>query len=288
MGRTARSFKLSVVAAATVLAAACSSSGTVGAGGGKINLDTVTAADAVKKASATQITKHTVRVHNDFANKKITQAIDGVQSTERMALASTVVSQLTNPGASPLHGEIRLDAPIVYLDSPGLPDEYRQGKQWIKLDLDHLPPKSSSDRALAFFAALGATYQSIDPKQGSLLPLAMPDLHRVGVETRQGRRVLHIQGSLTPQTVPAAPPPGSGLTQAYLDAQRTQMTQQALTKTTIDLWIGEDGLPVEVKQTQEGDPADGPTTSDITQSDWGTPLVVTPPPADQTYIVPAQ
>lgn len=276
-----------ITAAATVLvAAACSSSGTVGAGGaGKLDLDTVSAADAIRAASAAQAAKHSVHVHSTYTSKKITEDIDGVQSTERAAADSLGRTRVAG-SSSEVHGEIRLDAPIVYLDNPGLPDEYRHGKRWVKLDLDHLPPANSPDRALALYANLGSVYRGMDPKQGSLFPLLMPDLHRVGVETRDGRRTLHLQGSYTGQTLPAAPPPGSGVTQAYLDDRRAQMSQTGVTKTTFDVWVGDDALVVASRQTD--DLAAGPATSDLTMSDWGAPLTITAPPADQTYTVPAQ
>ncbi|WP_344656342.1 hypothetical protein [Catenulispora subtropica] len=278
--------KLFTAAATVLVAAACSSSGTVGVGGGgKINLDRVSAADAIKDASAAQIAKHSVKEHLTYTSQRLTQSVDSLQRTDRATLESTVVDQVTGATQS-THGEVRLDGSVAYVDNPEIPAAMRQNKQWIKLDLDHLPPRDSSDKNLALFAALGASYRGADPVQGSLFALAYPDLHRVGVETRDGRRLLHLAASVTPDTLPATPPPGSGITQAYLDLRRTQWKDQGLTKMSVDFWMGEDGLAVEVKQAESG--TSGDSTGDMTQSDWGVPVTIVAPPADQTYTVPAQ
>ncbi|MFD0631407.1 hypothetical protein ACFQ9X_06965 [Catenulispora yoronensis] len=273
-----------------LVTAACSSSGTVGesGSGAELDLGTVSAADAVRAASAAQIAKHTVRVRSFYSNKLVDQTVDAVESTERAAVVSTNTAQQKGGSSpSPQHGELRLDYPVLYIDDPGLPARFLHGKQWAKLDLDHLPPGDSSDDGLAFYARLGASFRNDDPKQNLLFPLLYPDLRRVGVESRNGQQVLHIEGSVTPQTLPATPPPGSGMTQAYLDGRRKAMTDTQVTKDTFDLWIGRNGLVTEVKETHASSGPTGDVTNDVLQSDWGTPLVVTAPPADQTYVVPA-
>ena len=171
------------------------------------------------------------------------------------------------------------------MNDPGLPASFRHGKTWVAIDLAHPQSANSTDPAATLFATLGDGYRHLDPRQASAFTLAFSDLHRVGVETKDGRQALHIAGTLTVATLPATPPAGSGLTQDYLDYRRGQMQTQKISKISIDSWYGADGLLIH--RTETDSTANGDTVIDLTPVKWGVPLTVSVPPAADTYAVPA-
>jgi hypothetical protein len=269
----------------TVMAAAvgCSSSGAVGAGG-QLDLKTVTAAQAVKAREQAAAAKQTVHIHSTATAKRFSQTIDGVQRTDRYEQDVTVETRVTGAQES-VHGEIRGVGGAAYLDDSGFPAEYRQDKKWIKFDLSHPPSADTGSPGAALLANLGDLYAHEDPRQKALFPLAFPDLRRVGVETRDGRQVLHLAGSAAPGALAATPPDGSGLTQDYLDFRRRQAKTDSLTKIGVDVWIGADGLPVAFTETDTG--PDGDMVVAETMSQWGASLSVTVPPSADTYSPPS-
>jgi hypothetical protein len=56
--------------------------------------------------------------------------------------------------------------------------------------------------------------------------------------------------------------------------------QQGVTNTSYDVWVDADGLPVEVKFSEAT--SAGTVQGDVVYSDWGTPVSITAPPANQT------
>jgi hypothetical protein len=52
-----------------------------------------------------------------------------------------------------------------------------------------------------------------------------------------------------------------------------------VTTETIDLWVASDGLPVRVSVSSNS--ANGAVKADMHLSDWGKPVTITAPPANQ-------
>jgi len=286
MGRSVWVVQLAVTAAATVLAAAaCSSSGTAGLTT-KLDFTVESAAQLVKDSAAAQIARHGVRIHATSSSKSYHHTMDSVLRTDRAEGDITDIMQPVGSSTS-TRTETLLEAPHLYMDYAELSQALGLGKKWIELDLDHLPPENSPDRTLANFSQLGHSFEGTDPTQGVLFALTCPDLHKVGVETRNGKRVVHIAYSVVQQTLPASPPPGSGITQAYLDQRLYRMQISGISKSSADVWIGEDGLPVESKVIDSFAGDKGDSVVDSVYSDWGVSVTVTLPPADQVYVVPA-
>lgn len=113
----------------TVMAAAvvCSSSGEVGAGG-KVDLKTVSAAQAIKDTEQAGAAKHSVHTHTTTV-KSFTQTIDGAQRTDQFQTDLTVESRVA--GAQDAErGELRAVGEAGYLEDPGIPSDYRLGNRW--------------------------------------------------------------------------------------------------------------------------------------------------------------
>ena len=269
-------------AVTTVMAAAaCASKG--GAAGTNGDLNSESAAQAVLEGQSAGGAQHTVHNHATITEKAFTITMDGVQRTD--ALEEDQTSATTTAATNTtVHGEIRVEGNAVYLNDPGLPATYRQGKTWVKIDLTHPLSAAPGAPASALYATLSSTYRHWDPRQASAFTLAFSDLHRVGVETRDGERALHIAGTLTLATLPATPPAGSGLTQDYLDYRRQQLQAVKATKVGIDCWYGADGRLIESIEVDST--ADGDTVIDLTAVKWGVPLTVSVPPAADSYVVP--
>lgn len=200
------------VVTTVMAAAACTSSGEIGVGANadqnvdrNVDLNTVTAAQAVKDAGQAAAAQHTVRIHTVTTAKDYVTTVDGLQRTDRFAEDLTAVSKHQGVQAA-AQAETRGDGSTLYVDEPGLPAAERGGRTWVKLDLDHLPPPTSTTPGASMFADLGAAYQHDDPGQSALFPLACPDLHKVGVETKDGRPAVHVAGTATPAAL-AVPAP---------------------------------------------------------------------------------
>ena len=263
-------------------AAACSSSGVIGVTTSlNLDLNTVSATQALKDAIQGGIARQSVRIHSVVTQPNGLFTQDGPQRTDRFQQDLTTA---TTDAGKHIQSETRGDGNSVYMDDPTIPAADRHGKTWVKLDLGHPPSASSTDPTLAALGQLATLYQHADPQQGALVNLAIPDLHRVGVETKDGRQALHIAGTVTADTLPKVPPAGSGLTQDYLDYYRQRMQTLDITKSSIDIWIGADGLEIEYIGTQSA--SGGDTVSDSTLSQWGVPVSVVAPPAEDTYVVP--
>lgn len=274
------------VVTSVMAAAACASSGRTGAASGtSLDLDTVTAAQAVKTSAQAAAAAHTVHVHATTSGQNFTQTLDGAKRTDRFQ-QDVLVDSLVTGSPDHVHGEIRGDGKTVYLDDPGLPSGDRLGKTWVEFDLAHPPSAATGSPGAELFAKLAVIYAHDDPGQGALYLLAFPDLHRVGVETKDGRRALHVAGTATPDTLSAAPPDGSGLTQDYLDFRRGQAKDASTTKISFDLWIGADGLPIASGETDSA--GDVNTVADLTMSQWGVVFPVPVPPAADVYVPPSR
>ena len=134
-------------------------------------------------------------------------------------------------------------------------------KPWLKMSLG-----DTGAEALAQAKQYG-------PAQMAQMLTASPDVHKVGEEVVEGVRTTHYAGTVDSNA-------GLG---ALSDKDRQELEKGleklGAGKMTIDIWVDEQGLPR--KQIVKADMSLG--TVDVTShfSDYGRPVQVSAPPADQ-------
>jgi hypothetical protein len=162
----------------------------------------------------------------------------------------------------------------IYLQYPGL-STMTQGKPWAKIDL------TKAGGAVGSLSTILNQAKNYDPTTQLSALLASGDVSEVGRQTVDGQQTTHYSGTLTSAQVLAL-----GTSQAHLTADQvaqlqTEFKTAGIKSETIDLWIGADKLPVEIKILQQAS-----TTSvkmDMHLSDWGAKVNIGAPPADQVF-----
>ena len=162
----------------------------------------------------------------------------------------------------------------IYLQYPGL-STMTQGKPWAKIDL------TKAGGAVGSLSTIPNQAKNYDPTTQLSALLASGDVSKVGQETVDGQQTTHYSGTLTSAQVLAL-----GTSQAHLTADQvaqlqTEFKTAGIKSEAIDLWIGADKLPVEIKILQQAS-----TTSvkmDMHLSDWGAKVNIGAPPADQVF-----
>ena len=160
----------------------------------------------------------------------------------------------------------------IYMKIPQL-SSMLGGKTWAKMDLSAL-------------GSLGSTFQSMldsakntDPTQQLQPLLASGDLHKVGTETVNGVQADHYAGTVDVATAFDGSAAAKNLTADQIAQIKSLLKSAGVTTETIDVWITSDGLPV--RETVSSNTSAGATKVDLNMSDWGKPVSVTAPPADQ-------
>ena len=172
--------------------------------------------------------------------------------------------------------EVILKDNIAYLNLGTLGTQLTNGKPWLKLDLSSLANLPGSAGSLS---SLTKVNQNTDPAEQMRLLLASGHLTRVGTETVDGVRSTHYAGTVDPakelqQQV------GSNLTPEDVSRLKNGLQEAGITSEHIDLWLSQASLPVEIKVSAKSTAA-GQIATDVHFSDWGRPVTITAPPADQ-------
>ena len=283
-----------VIALASAVAAAgtaCSSSGTVGSAQAGAGGDSAQAMTLLAKMTPPQVvaastkavaSKQSAKIHMTSASPLMNETANGVASfgsSLAMDVKVTISSGNSQAGLSQTgQTEMRMTSAVAYLDISG--NQHRaaalQGKRWMKIDFGNL----GGTPALADFSFMKDMAKNNDPSTQLKSLLASPDLKKVGQEEHNGLQTLHFAGGVTPKDMLKATAAGTGLTQKDVDDLDSLMTEAGVTSCHYDVWVDGQGLPVELKFSE--DTKMGKVFGDLTYSDWGTPVTVTAPPADQT------
>jgi hypothetical protein len=160
----------------------------------------------------------------------------------------------------------------LYMKIPQLSAELG-GKTWAELDLSSL-------------GSLGSTFQSLidstknsDPTQQLQPLLASGNVHKVGTETVDGVQAVHYAGTIDPSTAFDSAPAAKNLTPDQIAQLKSVMKTAGVTSEAVDAWVASDGLPVRV--TVSSSTSQGAVKVDMHMSNWGKPVSIAAPPADQ-------
>jgi hypothetical protein len=156
---------------------------------------------------------------------------------------------------------------VIYMKSPQL-SQATGGKPWLKLDVG----KAAQQSGVNLDALMNQT-QRVNPAEQTKMLTASKDVKQVGTETINGIKTTHYTGSITVAEALAK-------LDAKTRAQVKTLYQQAgATRINFDLWA--DGQQLPRKLTTKVNIPQGSTTDTIVYEDYGTPVTVSAPPADQ-------
>ena len=186
------------------------------------------------------------------------------------SLAFTMnVDKMSMGGSSMPIGAIKvvyLDK-VIYMKSPQL-SQATGGKPWLKMDLGKQAQQSGFN-----LDALMNQSQQVNPAEQTKMLTASKDVREVGSETINGVKTTHFTGSITVAEA-----------MGKLDAKTRQQLQKVYQqvgakKIFFDLWA--DGQQLPRKLTTKIDIPQGNTSNTIIYEDYGAPVNVSAPPADQ-------
>jgi hypothetical protein len=152
------------------------------------------------------------------------------------------------------------------------------GKPWASIDL------SKAGGSMGSLSSMLNSAKSYNPTTQLSALLASGAVTEVGKETVDGQQTTHYHGTLTAAQVLSLGGSQSHLTADQISTLKSQFKTSGLKGETIDLWTASTNLPVEVKVTAQMN-ANGMTgmTMDMHLSDWGAPVNIGAPPANEVY-----
>ena len=224
---------------------------------------------ALQTALTTANNHNTVKVTGSTTTSGVTVQLNGSMQFSPLALSMSINSSGGATGALTM-SEI-YDGTNFYLQDSQL-SMMDGGKPWAKFSLSSLGAAGSSLQSLLNAAKNETPTSSLEPL------LASGDVKSLGTETVAGVQATHYSGTLTAAQVESLAP-SQGLTAAQVQEIKTTMQQSGMTSETIDVWIGSNNLPVQEKAVVTTASGTADTTMQFT--DWGAPVSITAPPADQ-------
>jgi LppX_LprAFG lipoprotein len=251
-----------IVVALAITAAACGSGG----GGGDAAVSIKTLQAAVSNSQAESSSRFVMDLAVDARGQSTTIHADGVVAGDGKNGQIT----MTVPSAGTL--EERIVDGTVYMNFGALLGTNETGgKQWVKVGLDDLPQSAGSVSSLADQAGSNGPQQGLEYLRG-----LSGDVQKIGDDTVGGAPATHYRASIDYAKAAAKLPATSAKVR---DALAKLGTVPA------DVWINDDDRVVKMQFAIDGSAfgADGgkiQMTMEI--SDFGVPVDVQAPPADQT------
>ena len=265
-----RGLIIGALAAVSLATAAC--------GGGATN-----ALQSVASAASKTAGVQTVKFHMDLAETlgpigPLEFTADGASDNtthsadmtmDLSSIASLAGSQAGSPDQWNAH--VVLDgggaSPLLYMQLPAL-DKYLNGKTWVKADLGALAQERGIDLNQLFQAA-----GNEDPTKALQMLQSVGNVSKVGTATIDGVDTTEYSGTIDVQKAAAALGPG----------YEKLLSGSKVTSIPVDVWIGSDGLVRRLHENLSYDVNGTQATTDLTMNltDFGAPVTVTTPPADQ-------
>ena len=171
--------------------------------------------------------------------------------------------------------QVILDKTTFYMKFALLSQLLPDAKPWIEFNLEKLGKLQGVD--LGQLAQLNQG----DPSGTLAYLTATGEVTKVGTEQVNGVSTTHYHAVVDlDKVVQQAPAADQAALQQSVDKLKEQLGTSTL---PIDVWIGDDGLPARIKYDVKVS-VSGQESASVLQmdfTDWGVPVTVTPPPADQ-------
>ena len=170
------------------------------------------------------------------------------------------------------------DGDIVYVHSPLLEDKLPAGKTWVKGDFKDLADASAGD--VGQFGSFAGT----DPRDVfGMLKAVSGSIEAVGTEELRGVETSHYKATIDVAKLEQLVPADQRKTLGGLD---DAAAQAGLTGIPIEIWIDADEqvrkLTFDIEAKQPGASQTMKASFEVELYDYGKPLDITVPPADET------
>ncbi len=210
-------------------------------------------------------------VHVNLAGKG---AYDVRRQRSSMTMDMSDVSRLTGQDLGTM--KLVQTGTVLYMGMPALQSQIPGGKPWVKLDLQQAGKKMGID--ISAFMQLGSGASHATWLQNLR---AAGDLTRLGTEDVRGVHTTHYRVVVDLRKVPETVPKRLRARIRASTEKIIQMTGQA--RVPEELWIAADGLVrrLRLEQRIPVGASQGKLTMTMDLYDFGRPVHVTVPPADQ-------
>jgi len=206
--------------------------------------------------------------------------VDNAKHSGDMTIDMSSIAQLAGGAAGSANawkGEVVVDGSdlshvVEYMRLPVFSKLLPGAKPWLKVDLNELGKLKGID-----FGQLIQSAGTQDPSQALQALEAIANVKEVGTAQVDGVDTTEYSGTLDPQKVAALLPKTAGLGKVF--------KQLGATPIPVSAWIDGDGY---IRKFEESFSMNAPNAGRMdmklaaTFSDFGTPVTVTIPPADQT------
>jgi hypothetical protein len=220
-------------------------------------------ADAVSKAN----NAGTVRITGSISGSGVSMTLSGDEQ-----YSPSLEMSLDMQSAGQNITEIFLGDKI-YMDYPGLSGELG-GKKWGEIDL------SEAGGSLGALSSIVNSARNENPTTQMSALLASKQITKVGTDTVEGQQTTHYSGTLNASDFLDSTAQTSQLSSAQISALKSVLQSGQVSSEKVDLWVASSGLPVQVTVAVQSSAA-GAMTVTMDMSDWGAPVDVSAPPADQ-------
>ncbi|GAA3871870.1 hypothetical protein [Streptomyces sedi] len=210
--------------------------------------------------------------------------LEGVMSwdpTLTMEMTTSGGELASTPGA-PDEVAVRWIDNVMYMHMGPEFGAEMDGREWLSMDLDAVAEIAgeAGDPAMADAMTMGLESTNQNPAQQMGLLLNSPGIEEVGEESLDGVETRHYAGNVTVEDAVAGDQGGVTelLTEDEVEQLVAAMEQQGIESYDIDVWIDENDMPVQVRQSY--DTVEGPVEYEVRYSDFDTDVAVEAPPAD--------
>jgi hypothetical protein len=269
---------LAVTAVAAVVAG-CSGGGSGTAAGG----GTGGSANGSLNGSAISLVADAMDKANSAGTVKITgsMAVGGTSMTLSgdVQYSPSVKMSMSMQGGGQDISEIFLGN-TIYMKDAALAAEL-DGKQWAEIDLD------KAGGSLGALSSLANTGRNENPATQLSALVASKAVTKVGTETVQGQQTTHYSGTLNASQFLQNGAVTSQLSAAQVAELKSQLQSAGVTSETIDVWVGSNSLPVQEKVVVHSS-STGLMEMTMNLSDWGAPVDVSAPPANEVTDITAE
>jgi hypothetical protein len=272
-----------IAALAVMTVAGCSGSGGSKAGslpgavtGGAGNGSAISlVADAISQADKAGTVKMTGTMETTGTN-----ATSGTLTAQEEYSPKLAMSMSMDMGGQTI-SEV-LVGTTVYMQYSGL-TSMTGGKPWASIDL------SKAGGATGSLSSMLDSAKSYNPTTQLSALIASGTVTKVGTATVDGQQTTHYHGTLGAAQVLSLGSSQAHLTADQISTLQSEFKTAGLKGETVDLWAASNNLPVEIKVSEQMDAA-GVTgmTMDMHMSDWGAPVNIGAPPANEVYDMTSQ
>ncbi|GAA2451052.1 hypothetical protein [Streptomyces macrosporus] len=205
--------------------------------------------------------------------------MSGVLGWEPAVMDVTVTGGALGPGKGPDRTRMLLVDEVMYVHLGEEAGETFGVGPWVKTDFRAMAEKTGAEWP-AESSVNGLLGMGRSPAHQMALLLDSPDIERIGEETVDGVVTEHYGGTLTMEEALEADSSSGRLASEEREEMLDAMEKAGVEGFDIEVWVDERDRPVRIDMEMDG--PEGTIAVSQTYDDYGVPVSVEAPPADET------